>query len=94
MLLGNDANRRKFATLFTKNYGQMMKKFIEDDHEHSFSVLKLSVQLFTVPTLAHYLIAENDVLANLLRTFMSECERKRNTKGKLEFQRNQQGLHR
>jgi hypothetical protein len=45
-------------------------------------------QLFTVPTLAHHLIAKSDVLAILLRTFMSECERKRNDRGKLEFQRN------
>ena len=66
----------------------MMKEFIADDHEHSFSVTSLSVQLFTNPTLAHYLISEQDVLANLFRTFMSECERKRNDRGKLEFQRN------
>ena len=47
-----------------------------------------SLQLFTVPTLAHHLIADCDVLAILLRTFMSECERKRNDRGKLEFQKN------
>jgi hypothetical protein len=45
-----------------------------------------SCQLFTVPTLAHHLISKCDVLAILLRTFMSECERKRNDRGKLEFQ--------
>ncbi len=87
MLLGNDSNRRAFATCFTKNYGQMMKEFINDDHDHSFSVTSLSVQMFTVPTLAHYLIAQQDVLATLFRTFMSEFERKRNDRGKLEFQR-------
>lgn len=87
MLLGNDAIRRKFASIFTKNYGHMMKEFITDDHEHQFSVTSISVQLFTVPTLAHYLIAYHDVLACLFRTFMSECERKRNDRGKLEFQR-------
>ena len=67
MLLGNDANRRAFATLFTKNYGQMMKEYINDDNDHSFSVTSLSVQLFTVPTLAHYLIGHQDVLATLFR---------------------------
>ena len=87
MLLGNDAIRRKFASIFASNYGQMMKEFITDDHEHQFSVTSLSVQLFTVPTLAHYLIANHGVLASLFRTFMSECERKRNDRGKLEFQR-------
>ena len=67
MLLGNDANRRAFAILFTKNYGQMMKEFINDDNDKSFSVTSLSVQIFTVPTLAHFLIAQQDVLATLFR---------------------------
>lgn len=87
MLHGPDANRRAFAACFTKNYCHMMKDFINDDHDHSFSVTSLSVQLFTVPTLAHYLIANHEVLPNLFRTFMSECERKRNDRGKLEFLR-------
>ena len=67
----------------------MMKEFIADDHEHSFSVTSLSVQLFTNPTLAHYLISEQDVLANLFRTFMSECERKKNDREKLELHRDE-----
>ena len=54
-------------------YGAMMRDFINDDHDHSFSVTSLSVQLFTVPTLAHYLIAQKDVLPQLFNTFMSEC---------------------
>ena len=37
MLLGNDAIRRKFASIFTKNYGHMMKEFITDDHEVMFN---------------------------------------------------------
>jgi hypothetical protein len=40
--------------------------FFQDDHDHSFSVTSLSVQLFTVPTLAHYLIA-NQVAKNSLK---------------------------
>ena len=83
-----NVSKKDFATVFTKSYGAIMKDFINDDHDHSFSVTSLSVQLFTVPTLAHYLVAEVDVLEVLLRTFMSECERKRNSKGKLEFERN------
>ena len=49
-----------------------MKDFINDDHDHSFSVTSLSVQLFTVPSLAHYLIAQKDVFPQLFNTFMSE----------------------
>ena len=116
LLIGNDANRKAFASIyrykictkkfflcvliylwlicwqfclhfFSKNYGQMMKEFITDDHEHAFSVISMSVQLFTNPTLAHYLISEQDVLANIFRTFMSECERKKNDRDKLELHR-------
>ena len=94
MLLSNEAIRRSFAAIYTKNYGQMMKEFISDDHEHSFSVTSLSVQVFTVQTLAHFLIAKENVLANLLRTFMSEFERRRNDRGKLEIQRSDQTFRR
>jgi len=87
-MLLEHASKKEFATVFTNIYGAIVKDFINDDHEHSFSVTSLSVQLFTVPTLAHYLVAHQDVLAVLLRTFQSECERKKNAKGKLEFERN------
>lgn len=81
-------NKKAFAIAFTKNYGSVMKDFIKDDHDHSFSVSSFSVQLFTVPTLAHLLIAKHDILFTLLNTFISECGRKCNSAGKLEFERN------
>lgn len=81
-------SKKALASVFTCNYGSVMKDFIRDDHDHSFSIASLSVQLFTVPTLAHYLIAHNDVLFILLNTFISESSRKCNAHGKLEFERN------
>lgn len=81
-------SKKAFAKVFTKNYGPVMKDFIRDDHDHSFSVASLAVQVFTVPTLAHYLIAHEDVLLTLMNTFISECSRKTNKSGKLEFERN------
>lgn len=80
-------NKKALAKIFTKNYGVVMKDFIKDDHDHSFSVSSLSVQLFTVSTLAHHLIAYDDVLFILLNTFISECSTKKNKAGKLEFER-------
>ncbi|KAG5890458.1 hypothetical protein JTB14_031270 [Gonioctena quinquepunctata] len=81
-------NKKALAKIFTKNYGQVMKDFIKDDHDHCYSVSSLSVQLFTVPTLAHHLIAHDDVLYILLNALISECARKCNrTTGKLEFER-------
>jgi len=81
-------SKKAFAKVFTKNYGPVIKDFMRDDHEHSFSVASMSVQVFTVPTLAHHLIANDDVLFILLNTFISECTRKCNKAGKLEFERN------
>ncbi|XP_066252750.1 E3 ubiquitin-protein ligase UBR2 isoform X1 [Euwallacea similis] len=81
-------NKRTLAKVFTKNYGQIMKDYIRDDHEHSYSISSISVQLFTVPTLAHHLIANDDVLYHLLNTLISEYQPKCNRDGKLEFERN------
>ncbi|XP_014250464.1 E3 ubiquitin-protein ligase UBR2 [Cimex lectularius] len=80
-------NKKYFAKFFTKFYGNIMKDFIRDDHDHSFSVASLSIQIFTVPTLAHYLIAREDAMLILMNTFISECYRKCNKLGKLEFDR-------
>jgi len=81
-------NKKEFAKVFTKNYGAIMKDFINDDHDYSYSVASLGVQIFTVPTLANYLMARHDVLYQLLNTFLSECSHKVNKQGKLEFERN------
>ncbi|XP_068622953.1 E3 ubiquitin-protein ligase UBR1 [Battus philenor] len=80
--------KRTMAILFTKNYGSILKDFIRDDHDHSFSISSMSVQLFTTPTLAHYLIAKHDALFVVMNTFLSECLRRCNSKGRLEFDRN------
>lgn len=81
-------NKKEFSKVFTKNYGAIMKDFINDDHDYSYSVASLGVQIFTVPTLANYLMAHHDVLYQLLNTFLSECSHKVNKHGKLEFERN------
>ncbi|XP_074111177.1 ubr1 ubiquitin ligase [Cotesia typhae] len=81
-------SKKALAIIFTKNYGDVLKGFIRDDHDHSFSISSMSVQLFTVPTLAHLLIAHHDALFILINTFMSESSRRCNSAGKLEFERN------
>ncbi|KAM7298268.1 E3 ubiquitin-protein ligase UBR2 [Ixodes scapularis] len=81
--------KRDFAVAFTRDYPDLLKEFVADDHEHPVSVTSLSVQIFTVPTLAHLLVAEENALAVLLRTFLSECEKHRNAQGRLAFERNQ-----
>ncbi|XP_053616126.1 E3 ubiquitin-protein ligase UBR1 isoform X2 [Plodia interpunctella] len=82
------STKRAMAILFTRNYGSILKDFIRDDHDHSFSISSLSVQLYTTPTLAHHLIARHDALFVVINTFVSECNRRCNNKGRLEFDRN------
>lgn len=53
------------------------------------SVMSLSVQIFSVVSVAHTLIAEDGVISALMRTFLSECTNHKNpTTGKLAFDRN------
>ncbi|XP_028170096.1 E3 ubiquitin-protein ligase UBR1 [Ostrinia furnacalis] len=82
------STKKAMAILFTKNYASILKDFIRDDHDHSFSISSLSVQLYTTPTLAHHLIAYQDALFVVINTFVSECNRRCNNKGRLEFDRN------
>ncbi|XP_050682744.1 E3 ubiquitin-protein ligase UBR1 isoform X2 [Leptidea sinapis] len=82
------STKKAMAILFTKNYGSILKDFIRDDHDHSFSISSLSVQLYTTPTIAHHLIAKHDALFVVMNTFVSECNRRCNVEGRLEFERN------
>lgn len=88
-MLMDARGKRDFARAFTRDYPDLLKEFAADDHEHPVSVTSLSVQIFTVPTLAQLLVAEENALAVLMRTFLSECEKHRNAEGRLAFERNQ-----
>ncbi|XP_017488477.1 PREDICTED: E3 ubiquitin-protein ligase UBR1 [Rhagoletis zephyria] len=68
MLMEYD-NKMALAQEFSKHYASVVQDFIRDDHEHSFSIVSLSVQLFTVPSIAHYLIANEGIFHKLLHTF-------------------------
>lgn len=85
-MLMDQHSKKAFAEIFTKNYSELMTAFAGDDHEHSASVTSLSVQIFTVPTLAHYLI-EKDALFTLLRTFNNEASHFKNKENKLAFEK-------
>ncbi|KAJ7990733.1 hypothetical protein DPEC_G00289980 [Dallia pectoralis] len=62
--------KRLFAIEFTKHYMDLQKDFILDDHERSISITALSVQIFTVPTLARQLIEEGNVIKVIVDTVM------------------------
>ncbi|XP_055525528.1 E3 ubiquitin-protein ligase UBR1 [Wyeomyia smithii] len=81
-------NKKTLAVMFTKLYSNLMQDFIRDDHYHSFSIASLSVQLFTVPTIAHYLIAHELALFKLMHTFYSESIEKYVKNKLLQFAKN------
>ncbi|KAM9341690.1 E3 ubiquitin-protein ligase UBR1 [Symphorus nematophorus] len=62
--------KRLFAIEFTKHFKQLQKDFINDDHERSISITALSVQIFTVPTLARQLIEQANVIKVIVDTVM------------------------
>ncbi|XP_007553185.1 E3 ubiquitin-protein ligase UBR1 isoform X1 [Poecilia formosa] len=69
MLMDSDF-KRLFAIEFTRHYKQLQKDFISDDHERSISITALSVQIFTVPTLARQLIEECNVIKVIVDTVL------------------------
>ncbi|XP_011494451.1 PREDICTED: LOW QUALITY PROTEIN: E3 ubiquitin-protein ligase UBR2 [Ceratosolen solmsi marchali] len=79
-------SKKALAIVFTSNYGTVLKDFIRDDHDHSYSIASMSVQLFTVPTLAHPPTLHYEPLLILSNTFLPS--RRCNSAGKLEFERN------
>ena len=66
-------SKKELAINFTKVYTNIMQDFLRDDHFHSFSVVSLSVQLFTVPTIAHHLMAHESAFFKLMHTYYAEC---------------------
>lgn len=81
-------NKKTLAVMFTKLYANLMQDFIRDDHYHSFSIVSLSVQLFTVPTIAHHLIAHELAFFKLMHTFYSESIEKYVKNKQLQFAKN------
>ncbi|BFG01682.1 E3 ubiquitin-protein ligase UBR1 [Drosophila madeirensis] len=68
MLMEYD-NKMVLAQEFSRRYATIVEDFINDDHDHAFSIVSLSVQLFTVPSIAHRLIAMEGIFDKLLHTF-------------------------
>lgn len=82
-------NKKTLAVMFTRQYTRIMQDFISnDDHDHSFSIVSMSVQLFTVPSVAQHLIANEDAFYKLMYTFYSESIEKYVKKKVLQFTRN------
>ncbi|KAH8387185.1 hypothetical protein KR093_005434 [Drosophila rubida] len=81
-------NKMVLAQEFSRRYATIVEDFISDDHDHSFSIVSLSVQLFTVPSIAHHLIAQESILYKLLHTFYHVAIEKFIHNRRLHFSKN------
>lgn len=45
-------HKQNFGRLIVEHYGDIYNDFVDDDHEHKFSITALTVQVFTIPTVA------------------------------------------
>ena len=64
-----------------------MHDYMSDDQEADSTIVNLSVQIFTVPSVAHYLVEHKNGLSKLLEffTMIFEDEAKENEDGQLDL---------
>ncbi|XP_064318493.1 E3 ubiquitin-protein ligase UBR1 isoform X2 [Phalacrocorax carbo] len=78
--------KKLFAVEFVKYYKALQKEYISDDHDRVLSVTALSVQMFTVPTLARHLIEEQNVITIITETLLEVLPEYLDKNGKFNFQ--------
>uniref|UniRef100_A0A8C1FZ31 E3 ubiquitin-protein ligase n=1 Tax=Cyprinus carpio TaxID=7962 RepID=A0A8C1FZ31_CYPCA len=85
-LLMDTEFKRQFAMKFTEHYKQLQEDFISDDHQRNISITALSVQIFTVPTLARQLIEEGSVIKVIIDTVMDMMMEHLDSNNRFQFQ--------
>ena len=60
-------SKQKLSVIFAQNYQEIVEDYYCDDQERESSIMSLSVQIFTVPSLAHHLIEKCDAMSKMLR---------------------------
>ncbi|TKR63505.1 hypothetical protein L596_027324 [Steinernema carpocapsae] len=65
--------KKEFSRQFIKLYKQLYNDFIDDDHEHNVSIVALTVQFLTVPTIARQLISNEDAIKVIFEGVMEHC---------------------
>uniref|UniRef100_A0A8B9GGR5 E3 ubiquitin-protein ligase n=1 Tax=Amazona collaria TaxID=241587 RepID=A0A8B9GGR5_9PSIT len=78
--------KKLFAIRFARNYERLQSDFMKDDHDREFSIADLSIQIFTVPSLARMLITEENLMTTIIKTFMDHL-RHRDIQGRFQFER-------
>lgn len=78
--------KKLFAIEFVKYYKQVQKEYMDDDRDRNIAVTAISVQVFTVPTLARLLIEEQNVITVITEAMLEVLPKHLDTDGKFNFQ--------
>lgn len=78
--------KEQFARLLTRLYPRLMQDFMRDDHDPSVSILSMTTQLYTVPSLTCMLIEEENALTVLYKTFSDACNNARRENMPVSFE--------
>ncbi|KAM5130023.1 E3 ubiquitin-protein ligase UBR1 isoform 3-T3 [Mantella aurantiaca] len=78
--------KKLFAIEFVKYYKQVQKEYMDDDRDRNISVTAISVQVFTVPTLARMLIEEQSVITIITEAMLEVLPKYLDTDSKFNFQ--------
>lgn len=71
--------KKNFGRLMIEHYRNIYSAFTDDDHDHKFSIISMTVQVFTVPTIARFLVREHNAIEQIIRyqhEFMQKYTRK------------------
>ncbi|TRY85639.1 hypothetical protein DNTS_008798 [Danionella cerebrum] len=68
-----------------QNYERLQSDYVKDDHDREFSITEISLQIFTVPSLARMLITEENLMTTIIRTFVDHL-RHRDLQGRFQFE--------
>ncbi len=67
--------------LYIRNYVSIMEGFITDDQEDDASITNLTVQLFTVKSISHKLLEEEDAFFIIANFYRAEMEKRVSREG-------------
>ena len=62
-------NKIKLGEVYLKHYQSLMNDYMNDDQEPDVSIVNLTVQILTVPSVAHHLVEKSNALAELVEYF-------------------------
>ncbi len=62
-------SKLEFAKMFVDNYQQIIENYSRDDQERDVTLVNLTVQFFTVKSIAQTLLVETDVFSKLVDVF-------------------------